>query len=216
MDNESLPEQYQHTVNTFNQAAELYLEYFKDFKLYQQTYDWLLAAMNENHAQILDIACGPGQVDYYLLQSMPDLQITGIDLAPKMITLAKKLNPACTYQIMDCREIDTLATTYDVIICGFCLPYLCHKDMTALLQTMTQMVQSNGLIYLSTITSEQADGYQTSKSAKGKTFVHYHDIELIKSTLQQAGCSIIRHEHIIHVHNDKEVRDEFVLALKLA
>ncbi len=214
MKQRSLPEKYQHTINTFNSVADQYLTYFKDFKLYQKSYDWLLQSLKENHVTVLDIACGPGHVDYYLLQSRPDLQITGIDLAPRMIELARQLNPEGNYQLLDGRNIASLHSKYDVIVSAFCLPYLSHNDMTSLLKNMTEMVHDNGIIYLSTTSSDEPNGYHYSKSATGKTYVYYHDIEYIKSLLQAEGCSLLRHEQIVHIHNNRETHDEFILAQK--
>ena len=47
---------------------------------------------------ILDIGCGEGFVDQYLLQNSPQWQICGVDISEKNLKLAKKRTP----------EIDTL------------------------------------------------------------------------------------------------------------
>ncbi len=215
MNSKPLPDNYRETISAFNHYADQYLAYFKDFKLYQPSYDGLLQAMGNSHQTVLDIACGPGQVDYYLLQSRPELQITGVDLAPRMIELAKRLNPDCNYHLLDCRAVDSLNAQYDVIVCGFCLPYLSYKDMKAMLNKMVKILNNNGIIYLSTTSSDEPDGYQTSQSADGRTYVYYHDIDFIKSQLEKAGCSLLKHEQIVHIHNGKETKDEFVLVQKL-
>lgn len=206
---------YATTVNTFNSVADQYLAYFKDFKLYQPSYDWLLDSINSCHKKVLEIACGPGQVSHYLLQRNPELEISGIDLAPKMIELARKLNPSANYQVMDCRQITQLAAEFDVIMCGFCLAYLSFDDSIQLIKDMSSMLASSGILYLSTTSSNEPDGYQSSNSAYGRIYVHYHNINDIKGALETSGLQVFNHEKIIHQHNDKETVDEFIMARKI-
>ena len=42
--------------------------------------------------QVLEIACGPGNITKYISRLRPDFQITAIDLSPNMIELAKANN----------------------------------------------------------------------------------------------------------------------------
>ncbi len=51
-----------------------------------------------------------------------------------MIELAQRNNPEANCIVMDSRDIVTLATKFDAIICGFCLPYLSSDDSTRLVE----------------------------------------------------------------------------------
>lgn len=210
-----LPERYQTSVNTFNDVADQYLAYFKDFQTYQTSYDWLLESMSNFHQRVLDVACGPGHVSHYLSERNPKLQLQGVDLAPEMIKLAKRLNPTGHYQVLDCRRITQLKQSFDVIICGFCLPYLSKDDSLQLMNDISTLLAPGGILYLSLTSGDETNGYQSSNSAAGQVYVHYHDLELIKATLEKSGLSVFKHEKISHLHNDKMITDEFLLANKI-
>ncbi len=57
-------DKYQTTIQTFNEVAEQYLHKFKDFELYQPSYNWFLQALEPNKNSVLEVACGPGQVSH--------------------------------------------------------------------------------------------------------------------------------------------------------
>src|SRR5690606_11871580 len=100
-------------------------------------------------AKILEIGCGPGNITKYLLFKRPDFNIYGIDIAPKMIALAKSNNPTANFNIMDARQISSLKTKFDGIVCGFCLPYLSNTDCEKLIFDSFNLLNNNGLIYIS-------------------------------------------------------------------
>lgn len=203
------------TIETFNRAAEKYWQYFKDFILYQPTYDWFLAQLPQEPIEILEIACGPGNVSRYLLTHKPNIKLFGIDLAPKMIELASKHNPQANYQVMDCRIISTIESTFDAVMCGFCIPYLSWIECELLIKAMVSKLKTGGILYLSTTKGEKAnEGIQASKSAAGAVYVHYHDINAIQLCLKNAGMTVSTLEELNHIHNDQAITDVFILAQK--
>ncbi|MGJ8662745.1 MAG: class I SAM-dependent methyltransferase [Marinicella sp.] len=207
-------EKYQETLRTFDAVAEKYWDKFKDFELYQPTYDWFCELLPTGSLNLLEVACGPGNVSRYLLNKNPNMNLIGIDLAPNMIAQAIRHNPTAIYKIMDCLSIQQLEQNFEAIMCGFCLPYLNEQDAYSLLDTMIGMLKPNGILYISTTSGEaHNEGYQSSKSSPGSVYVHYHDIESIKQRLLESGMTISKHEQIIHQHNEQETIDEFILAV---
>ena len=79
----------QQAAAAFDKNAVLYQDRFMDFELYNDTFNLFCVHVLTENAHILDLACGPGNITKYLLQQRPDFKILGIDLAPKMIELAK-------------------------------------------------------------------------------------------------------------------------------
>jgi len=65
----------------------------------------MFAAQLPHAARVTDIACGPGNVSAYLLRHRPDLSLTGVDLAPKMIDIARHRVPAGQFFVGDCRRL---------------------------------------------------------------------------------------------------------------
>ena len=71
----------------FNENADKYFQRFQHDSQYHAWYEKFAALINPK-GQLLDVGCGPGLFAGYLKSQLPALQITGIDLSPKMIELA--------------------------------------------------------------------------------------------------------------------------------
>ena len=131
-------------VGVFDKHATLYQEKFMDVNLYGDTFDFFCDTIKKQDADLLEIACGPGNITKYLLNKRPDLKIFGIDLAPAMIELAKINNPTAEFHLMDCRQIGTITKKFDAIMCGFCLPYLTKDETIKLLSDASILLNSKG------------------------------------------------------------------------
>ncbi len=208
-------DKYQQTIETFNNVAEQYWEKFKDFPLYKNSYDRFCEHLPDTSCDLLEVACGPGHVSQYLLRKKPKIELLGIDLAPKMIQLAQKNNPLARYLVLDCRQLSRIEQTFDAIMCGFCLPYISWQDSQALINDMSQLLNSGGKLYLSTTESIKKHELQKSKTSPGAVYLQYHDIDAIKACLKQAGFTLIELDRITHIHNQKPTSDVFILAQKM-
>lgn len=170
-------DRYTETFETWNKVASLYQDKFMDLDLYNDTYDFICNSITKNNAKMLEIGCGPGNITKYLLSARPDFDIFGIDIAPNMIELAKKNNPTASFAIMDSRQIDEINTRYDGIICGFCLPYLSHTDSQKLITDCYNLLNEEGLIYISFVEGNpNKSGFKTSSSGD-RTFFYYYNLD---------------------------------------
>ena len=180
---------------------------------YVETYDSFSRLLTDSHASVLDVACGPGNFSRYLLDRYPDLQITGVDLAPAMIKLAGQNVPEGVFNVLDSRDIGTLDTTFDIILLGFCLPYLSRNDAAQLLVKTSQMMNPGGLLYLSTMEGDyERSGYQSNDS-DDRVYVFFHQLEFLSEQLESNGFDIIHTEKIPFPSDDgSTVDDLFIFA----
>jgi ubiquinone/menaquinone biosynthesis C-methylase UbiE len=200
-------------VNLFNKLAESYQERFMDVNLYGDTFDFFCDNIKTENAEILELACGPGNITQYLLNKRPDFKVLGTDLAPNMIELAQKNNPKATFQLMDCRAIDTIDKKYDAIMCGFCLPYLDKTETTKLIQNASNILKPKGLLYLSTMEGD----YDTSGLRKGSTgeeiFMHYYPADFLIKTLENNHLNVIHLSRKEYPANDgTKITDLIIIA----
>lgn len=178
------------SVNTFNKLAQVYQDKYMDIPLYHASYDALCERISAND-KVLDIACGPGNISRYLLERLPDIDLLGTDLAPNMVELARTNNPEGVFEVMDCRAIAQLGQQFDVIVCGFCLPYLDSDDTQFLIRTMAACLTDGGVLYLSTMEGDYAaSGMQTSSSGD-QAFIHYHDGDMLTEQLHVNGLNVV-------------------------
>lgn len=194
--------------------ASQYEDQFMELTLYDHSYQFIISSIKTANAKILEIGCGPGNISKYLLSRRPDLEIHGIDVAPKMIELAKKNNPSAHYEIMDAQNIDQLSAKYDAIIGGFCLPYLSQKDSEKLIVDSLNLLHKNGLLYLSFIEGdENKSGYQTG-STNNRCYVYYHDLEKLENYLLNTGFEILKIFKVDYTRSNGETEIHTIITAK--
>lgn len=182
---------YKITFQTWNKIASIYQDKFMNLDIYNDTYDLFCDKIEKINPQVLEIGCGPGNITRYILSKRPDLKIYGIDIAPNMIKLAKENNPTANFKVMDCREIEFLTKTYDAILCGFCMPYLSENDCNKLIKDSTTLLNSNGVLYFSTIEGDYSrSGYEAGSSGD-KVYVYYHSESYLKKLLELNNVDLI-------------------------
>ena len=136
------------------------------------------------NAEILDVACGPANVSVYLKKQLPAIHITGIDLATEMISRAKENIPDGNFQVMDIREVSQLNKIFDVIVLGFCIPYLNDEETIELLKDCRQLTLSDGYIYLSYIHADSTTPFNAKNPVMRR-----HNRATISVYLTQAGLN---------------------------
>lgn len=172
------------TFETWNNIAPIYQDKFMKMDLYNDTYDFICNFIDKPDAKLLEIGCGPGNITKYLISKRPDFDIFGIDIAPNMIELAKQNNPSAQFAVMDCREINKLDTKFDGIIGGFCLPYMTQEESIELLAHAHDLLNSNGLLYLSFVEGEQEkSGFKVGSG--GRVYFNYHDLNDLNEQLNK-------------------------------
>ena len=178
-------DKYKETFETWNKVASLYQDKFMDLDLYNDTYDFICNSITKKDAKVLEIGCGPGNITKYLLTKRPDFDIFGIDIAPNMIALAKMNNPTANFAVMDIREINHLEIKYDGIIGGFCLPYLSNSDSQKLITDCFNLLNENGLIYLSFVEGDPINSDFQIGSGGDRIYFHYYNLDDLKENLNK-------------------------------
>jgi 2-polyprenyl-3-methyl-5-hydroxy-6-metoxy-1,4-benzoquinol methylase len=198
-------------IDVFNKNAELYMGKFMDVSLYDDTFDLFCSSISLN-GNVLELACGPGNITKHLLDKRPDLKILGTDLAPNMIALARMNNPTAEFQLMDCRDIGKLEKKYDGIMCGFCLPYLSKEEAIKLIGDACKLLKPGGALYISTM----EDDYSKSGFKKGSTgdeiYIHYHQENYLTKALKENGLTIIDLSHKVYPGEEGIITDLVIIA----
>lgn len=179
-------------IYIFNKHARDYQNKFMDVSLYHNGFDLFCNSITNTNAEVLELACGPGNITKYLLDKRPDLKILGTDLAPNMIELAKINNPSAQFQLMDARDLLTLKRSFDAIMAGFCLPYLSEDGIKKLFQDCYSTLKPGGVIYISTMEENEdyRSGVRTS-SQGDQMYMYYHKAGQLTKALEGSGFKII-------------------------
>ena len=178
-------------VEIFDKLAGLYEKKFMDVSLYAKSLDAFCDNILQPNAEVLEIACGPGNISNYVLEKRPGLKIFGIDLAPNMIRLAEINNPTASFQIMDCRQIDQINHIYDAVICGFCLPYLSEPEVEKLFKDISTLMNAGAVLYLSAIEDKHEHSAFKTGSTGDQIFMHFYEAGYLSRLLNENKFEII-------------------------
>ncbi len=181
----------------FNKHAKRYEEKYMYLDLYDATLDIFCGSVTKQNAAVLDVACGPGNITRYLLKSRPDFKVTGIDLAPNMITLAKANNPEADFHVMDCLDILDLNVKYDGIICGFIFPYLSIAQASKFVADAASMLNEGGVFYVSTMEKAYSESkFQMSSDGQDGIFQHFYLAGDITAMLETNGLTVMHQQRV--------------------
>ncbi|HZR15814.1 MAG TPA: class I SAM-dependent methyltransferase [Verrucomicrobiae bacterium] len=179
------------SVNAFDKLADLYRQKYMDLTQYDGSYRKFCELLRPGRARVLDAACGPGNVSRYLMAQRPDLDLLGVDLAPRMVELAREAVPNAKFAVHDCRHLAELQRRFDGIICAFGLPYLLPEEATDFVGQAANVLHPGGILYLSTMlgTSEES-GLQRS-STGDEFYVNYHGEDQIIRAVENSGLKLV-------------------------
>ena len=180
----------QKAVELFNKLADSYQERFFSVEAYQEPLLLFLDQLKAD-ATVLDIACGPGNISHFLLEHKPGLKLTGIDLAPNMINLARRNNPNAVFQVQDALQIDTLDARFDAVVVGFLFPYLSMEQVTDFLKKVYQLMNPEGILYLSTMEDLYENSRLRASSTGEQVMMHYYEAGFLTTLLERIGFEVI-------------------------
>jgi len=204
------------SVNTFDKLADTYAQKYFGSTAYDSGYRIFCTELVNQGGSVLDVACGPGNVAAFLVRERPDLEVTGIDLAPRMVQLAKTLVPTANFLVNDCRHLTALGRVYDGITFAFGLNYLSQEDVEDVFESISQVLVANGVFYLSVMLgSVEKSGIQTSSSGN-QVYIYYRPRQEIERLVKNASMELIHLEEIASPSNAPTATTDLVLIARRA
>ena len=185
-------ENFELSVQRFNEFAEEYASRFDNVNGYIEQLTHFCSLVKSDNPRILELACGPGNVTGFLKNRFRNSRILAVDLAPKMIEIARTQLPDVDFRVMDVREISTIPDRFDAVMCSFCLPFLSKTDSAKLIAHCAECLVSGGVLYVSTMEgNEERAGYEaTSFSGDAEIYFNYHQQTDLEQAFEQSGFEI--------------------------
>jgi len=201
------------TAQAFGSVAQRYTDKYFELNDYQSQLDRFLSGLKREQTEVLDLACGPGNVSAYLLQQRPKLRILGLDLAPEMIEIARQKVPDAVFEVGDCRELDGLGRRFDAAVFSFGLSYLSDEDAERCLRALHTQLRPEGLLYLSSITGDPAHSGDAGINGH-RLHTFYRSAEDILARIRDAGFHLQFSEIIPSPANASLPTQDLVLIAK--
>lgn len=179
-------------VATFNKYAYQYQNKYNDVSLYAEELNDFCARLPTENPEILELACGPGNLSRYVINKNSSIKLLGTDLAPKMLQLAKDNNPTASFLKMDCRTMKQLNRKFNGVLCGFALPYLSKEESIKLIADAAEMLYPTGVIFISTMEDDYQKSGLSISSTGDQLFIYYHEKNYLVKAMEENGFNDIK------------------------
>jgi SAM-dependent methyltransferase len=202
------------SAGSFHKLADRYREKFMDLTLYDDSYREFCDLLPQGRARVLDAACGPGTVSRYLIAQRPDLDLLGIDLAPRMVELAREAVPSAQFSVFDCRRLPDLPHRFNGLICAFGLPYLSPEEAAAFIRAAHKVLAPGGVLYLSAMLGKPEESGFVRYDTGDQIYVYYHDEDHITRSLEASGFSLLKKSHLVSPSTVSKVTTDLIVLAK--
>jgi SAM-dependent methyltransferase len=151
---------------SYDAVAESYAQRFLD-ELSRKPFDRDLLerfARECPRGRVIDVGCGPGHVGRFLADL--GLDVTGVDLSPAMIDIARKLNGGMRFDVGDMRHLDFRDGEVMGIVAFYSLIHIARDDVPAVLRELHRVIACDGRLLLAvhggtgSITADDFLGHQ--------------------------------------------------------
>jgi ubiquinone/menaquinone biosynthesis C-methylase UbiE len=156
-------------------------------------------------ATVLDLGSGTGRPTADLLTAA-GCAVTGYDVAPKMVEIARAQVPAARFEVGDLRELSFEAATWDAITAFFSMLQLPRADQETMIGRFADWLKPGGLLVLATVPAD-VDGVDIvfmGHPVRASSFT----AEALAEKLRAAGLEIVREEQALFVPDHPEAGPE--------
>lgn len=209
-----------HTENAFKISVQRFDDYAKDYAQrfssigsYQDSVDKFCELITSSKPCIIDLACGHGRYTQHLRKQFSNSKITAVDLAPRMIDIAKQALPDVDFKLMDIRSVAQLPDVFDAILCSFGLPFLSKEDAAKLIADCAAKLKNHGVLYISTMEGCEADaGFETTSFAgSAEIYFNYHRLSDLKEAFEQNGLHLEWVKEQDYAETDGSITTDLIL-----
>jgi SAM-dependent methyltransferase len=82
-----------------------------------------LAALPEEPRSVLDLGTGTGSVAQVVAERFPEAQVTGVDVSPKMIDVARAKGRRVRFEVADAERLPYDDDAFDLVTLGNMIPF---------------------------------------------------------------------------------------------
>jgi len=141
--------------NSYDRVADNYVEMVTTTGVGDiRNHPWLKAAVDAfadavaDLGPVLDVGCGPGTVTAYLAEHGVD--VSGIDLSPRMIDHARRLHPQCRFSVGSSTNLDLADSSLGGVLGWWSLFNLPRNVLPEVLTSFARALRPGGQLIVAT------------------------------------------------------------------
>lgn len=157
-----------------------------------RTHPWLKASIDafadtvSGLGPVLDVGCGPGTVTAYLAER--GLDVSGVDLSPRMVENARKLYPECRFSVASATELDLGEASFGGLLGWWSLFNLPRAILPQVLAMFARALKPGGhLITATHVGDEDVARTETYGGVPVSWTTHRWRPEQFAAPIEQAG-----------------------------
>lgn len=135
-------------LNPYERSAQVYDLYYSwlDYETHAVTVHEVIEARKPGTQSVLDVACGTGR---YTEQLAKWYQVSGLDIAESMLTVAHRRMPETRFHLADMTDFD-LGEMFDALVCMFSsIAYITSlKDLAAMIRSCERHLNPGGVLVI--------------------------------------------------------------------
>ncbi|CAM3513393.1 class I SAM-dependent methyltransferase [Kibdelosporangium persicum] len=200
-------------AEVFDALGNDYEKAYAGHTVQREEVDWLLTQLPDA-ARVLDVGCGTGRPTAELLVAAGH-DVTGCDVSPAMIEIARAQVPGARFEVADLRTLSYPAESWNAVVVFFSLLQLTRAEIDATLTKFVEWLAPGGCLLLATVPAdvEGLDAYFLGRAVT----VSSYPPEEFQRRLTDAGLEVVRERVVEFLADHPEAQPEhdlFVAARK--
>jgi SAM-dependent methyltransferase len=182
----------QDTQTSYDRVAAEYADRFKnemDDKPFDRECLDLLARHVGSLGPICDLGCGPGQIARYLHRQ--GVKTLGVDLSPKMVAEAQRLNPEIHFHQGDMLSLPDAENSWGGIAAFYCIIHIPHPQVVDALREMRRVLRPGGMLLVTFHIGEEIKHLDEWWEKPVKLDFAFYLPEQMETWLKDAGFDLV-------------------------
>jgi SAM-dependent methyltransferase len=182
---------------SYDRVADTYVETIAKTELGDlRRQPWMRAAMDvfadsvTGVGPVLDVGCGPGMVTAYLADRGVD--VSGVDLSPRMIDSARRLHPQCTFSVSSATELELAESSLGGVVAWWSLFNLPRDVLPEVLCSFARALMPGGHVIMGThVGSDDLERTEAYGGISVRWTTHQWQPEQLVSFIEKAGLELV-------------------------
>lgn len=182
----------QDTQTSYDRVAAEYADRFKD-EMDDKPFDRdcldRLARVVGDLGPICDLGCGPGQIARYLHRQ--GVKTLGVDLSPKMVAEAQRLNPEIHFHQGDMLSLPDADNSWGGIAAFYCIIHIPREQVVDALREMRRVLKPGGMLLVTFHIGEEVKHMDEWWEKPVNLDFAFYLPDQMETWLQEAGLDLV-------------------------